>query len=353
MPFELEFVNIKEDYKKETIDFVNKYKSEMGTFELSTSGSTGLPKKLIFSKHQLQYSAKATLTKLQLNKDFNALICLNINYIAGKMMLVRCIEANMKALVVSPSSSPFDYIDKNYAIDFAAFVPLQLKQMFERNIEDDIKRLNQIKIILVGGEALDEKLTQKLQTLQSKVYQSFGMTETLSHFALKNISDGDKYYTILEGVAIDIDERNCLKVKSAVTENQWIQTNDIVELIAYESIPTAFTWIGRIDNVINSGGIKVNIELLEALVSNVFIKMKIENKFFIFKLSDAKLTEKVVLFIEGEELKNEIQNRILSEIKSELENPFWVPKNIFFITHFTYTQTGKLDRPNSILDIKK
>ncbi len=353
MPFELEFVNIKADYKKEAEDFVNKYNCEVGTFELSTSGSTGLPKKLKFSKHQLQYSAKATLSKLQLNDKFTALICLNINYTAGKMMLVRCIEANMKALIVSPSSSPFDYIDKNCAIDFATFVPLQLKQIFERNREGDINRLNQLKIILVGGEALDEKLTQELQTLQSKVYHSFGMTETLSHFALKNISDSENYYTILEGVAIDIDERNCLKVKSVVTENQWIQTNDIVELITYEDIPTAFTWIGRIDNVINSGGIKVNIELLEGVVSNVFFKMRIQNRFFIFKLSDAKLNEKVVLFIEGEELKKEIQNRILSEIKSELENPFWMPKNIFFIPHLLYTQSGKVDRINSTKDIKK
>jgi len=348
MPVEIQFIHTEVGYKNEVVEFINKYQSRIQMFEMATSGSTGSPKKMQFSREQIRNSALATIAKLGLNSEYTALICLNVNYVAGKMMIVRSLEAQMHALVANPASFPFDKLHPNQAVDFLALVPLQLKQMYQRNKKEDIERLNKLKILLIGGEGLSESMVQKLRVLKCTVYHSFGMTETLSHFALKNISTAQPYFEILDGVEIAIDERKCLLVKCLATNNLWIKTNDLVELVYHENTPIGFDWIGRVDNVINSGGVKINIETLENQLQTVFHQLRIDNRFFVYKLKDELLGEKVVLYIEGREFEILLPNLILELLKPMLESPYWLPKSICFIPSFATTASGKLDRRRSV-----
>ncbi|MFN0049557.1 MAG: AMP-binding protein [Cytophagales bacterium] len=344
MPIELKFISTKVETEKNIRTFCHAYKKGFEKYELKTSGSTGLPKSIFFSKIQMQNSALSTIERLKLVEGSIALICLNTNYIAGKMMLVRCIEANMKAVVVEPSAYPFDDLPDKIKIDFAAFVPLQLTKILERNSKKDIEILNQIKTIIVGGEQISNSLLNQLKNLKADVFHTFGMTETISHFALKHISANKAYFELLNGVEIGVNGNNCLKVRSNVTNNIWIQSNDIVQLIFEGNKVAGFEWIGRIDNVINSGGVKINVETVENLVQNVFFNMNFTGNFFVYKKPDPTFTEKVVLFIEGKNLGENFTKELMEMIKNAAENKYWVPKEIMFINTFTFTNSGKIDR---------
>jgi O-succinylbenzoic acid--CoA ligase len=304
------------------------------SFVLQTSGSTGDSKSISISRQQMIASALMTGRFLNLSEADNALLCLNPEYIGGKMMLVRAMEIGLNLHVTPPTSNPINELPPLTQIQFAAFVPLQVDKLLKS--KNGLSFLNSIDNIIIGGASVNSELQMKLQGVQSNVYSTYGMTETVSHIALKRlngigISDN---FSLLPGIEIDIDQRGCLKIKSKVTSDQWIVTNDIVELTAKDS----FKWIGRIDNVINSGGVKIQIEKLEAQIQSLIPSMN----FIITSVQNQELGEEIVLLSE----KRNLTSTEKDLLKVELQR-YHFPKVFRLIDKLPITESGKPDRKSA------
>ncbi len=330
-----------ESHLAQTIQFCKDWLLGKEVFTIFTSGSTGAPKSIEMSRKQMQASAKATAKALGLQKGDTAFICLNTSYIAGQMMLVRGLEIGMNMVVVAPSANPFYALDTRFqTIDFYAFVPLQLLALLENG--KHTATLNKAKAIIVGGAVVNAVLENQLQVVSAPIYATYGMTETVSHIALKRLNGKEKspYYQALPDTQIGQDERGCLTIVSAVTNFKKIITNDKIKLIDEQH----FEWIGRIDNVINSGGVKIQVEKVENEIDKLFAEIHISQRFAIVGLPDTHLGEAVTLVLEGE--KNNIyttDNELLNVLKNKL-GKYEVPKKILYLPIFPKTETNKISR---------
>ncbi|WP_238805445.1 AMP-binding protein [Emticicia aquatica] len=350
------------DYYKKVLMFKKVWDSGQETFEIQTSGSTGMPKKIILHRKQMLASVKMTAKAFDLQEGDTAFCCLNIDYIAGMMMLVRAFEIGMDLVVVEPASNPFLGIEKhlyllnaNRGRNFFAFVPLQIQTILESEpIFAEI--LNSAKAIIIGGASVNETIIEKIQKIYRPVYVTYGMTETITHIAIKRINGAakDDFFNTLEGVDIKLNDSNCLMIKSKTTDNQWIETNDVAEIVNGSS----FVLHGRIDNVINSGGVKIQLEKIEKTAETILRKLDSEKKrlngrFFVFSLPDEKLGERLIFVLEksiSTELpSNEeaIKIDILLAFK-EILPKFEVPKEVFFVEKLLETPTGKIDKIKTI-----
>ncbi len=311
--------------------FLRSWLSGQSEYILSTSGSTGKPKSIDISREQMMASANMTANALGLKQGDSALLCINSNFIGGKMMLVRAVTSGLQLSIIPPSSNPLDHLDRNAQFDFAAFVPIQVKELLKT--ETGRSLLNSIKKIIIGGGAVDESLVAALQEIQTAVYSTYGMTETVSHIALKKLNQSDKseFFHLLPSVEVKLDERDCLCIKAPMTNNQWLTTNDIVQLNRDDS----FKWLGRFDNVINSGGIKIQIEELEALIRAILPDVP----FMITSKADEDYGEAVALLFEGQEI-NDKQKKV---IKDKLPK-FHCPKIFKAVNQLPMTTAGKPDR---------
>lgn len=312
---------VNENWQKEIISFINEWFSDDEFIISKTSGSTGIPKEIKIPKSAMKTSAKMTGKFFGLNVGNSALLCMPVNFIAGKMMLVRAMELKLKLYCIEPKSK----LNLNFTneIDFAPMTPMQVENSFDQILT--------IKTLLVGGAPLSDELRKKLSTLKTKSFESYGMTETITHIALKEISE--EFFTTLEKIKIRKDERGCLVIQTPYFKEEII-TNDIVEVKDKDQ----FKWLGRFDNVINSGGIKLFPEQIESK-----LKPLIQGEFIISSLSDAILGQKLILIIEGNENpKFEIRNSNLAK--------FEIPKEIYFLKEFPRTESGKNIR-NEILDL--
>lgn len=309
-----------------------------------TSGSTGTPKEIYFSKDKLQFSANNTINFLGLQTTDKALINLNIDFIAGAMMLIRCLEANMNFKVIEPSANPFENIKNNEEFSFYSFVPQQLSNIIVD--KSNIEKLNKAKAIIVGGAAMSDELIAHCQDIMCPIYSTYGMTETISHIALKQINGHNKSdsFKLLQGFEIGTDERDCLSVKSFITDNKWITTNDIVTI---DENKKSFKFLGRFDDVINSGGIKIFPSEIENLVSIYFSENKIQLNYFVSSLQDEYFGESVCLFIESKIQDEELKNNLLAFLKQNLHS-YKIPKKIYFISQFEFTPTLKIDKRKTI-----
>ena len=312
-------------------NFIDRWINETEFFELQTSGSTGKSKSISISRQQMIASALMTGSFLNLEQGDNALLCLNPNYIGGKMMIVRAMELGLNLHITPPSSNPLKDLSGTTPFQFAAFVPLQIETLMKS--KNGVDFLNGIDNIIIGGAPVNKELQAKIQALDSNVYSTYGMTETVSHIALKHLNDssGSNDFFTLPGVQIKIDERDCLKIKAEVTANQWISTNDIVELTSEES----FKWIGRIDNVINSGGIKIQIEALETKIQLLIPDLM----FVITSRTNMQYGDTVVLLSE----KNPLTTAEKSLLKAEL-GQYQFPKEFRTTASLPLTKNGKPDR---------
>lgn len=323
------------DFEKATLDFIHRWLNNQQTFILQTSGSTGIPKKIEVQRAQLVSSATATLKALGLQASDHALICLSTQYIAGIMMLVRCLEGNLKITAVEPARNPLAAIPSQEQFDFAALVPYQAETICTEMQANALKR---IKKIIIGGAPVSAKLMETMREAESSIYQTYGMTETLSHIALQKIStaDRDLSFKALPGVKLSLDKRNCLVIETNYLPEA-IVTNDIVEMLDVNS----FLWLGRADNVINSGGIKLYPEKIEKTVAPVFTSIAMNKLFFISGLPDAKLGTQVGLIIESKDKIDEAA--LLQELRKQLPK-HEVPKMIKYVAAFEMTPTGKINR---------
>ncbi|MFD1820710.1 O-succinylbenzoic acid--CoA ligase [Pseudarcicella hirudinis] len=332
------------EYEHKVINFCKDWLSGQSTFILKTSGSTGEPKPILLSRNQMQDSAKLTGQKFNLKPGDHILVCLNVEYIAGIMMLVRALELKLKMTVIEPSGNPLEEFNLQDSFDFTAFVPLQLQNILSDSPEK-IEILNKMKAIIVGGAAVNERLEEQIQSLSVPVFSTYGMTETVSHIAVRRLNGIDKTssFEVLNGVKIDIDDRNCLNIVAAAGNFEKIQTNDVVELLD----DTTFKLIGRFDNIINSGGVKIQLEKVEKSYENLFKEMKLPCRFFAFGIDDEKLGQKLALFIEMAEKSPEIGEKLRNYIP-EFLGIYEMPKVFCFIPEFKETPTGKIDKKQTI-----
>ena len=316
------------EFEMKVLDFISEWLSESKTVKVQTSGSTGTPKIFEIEKDRMLHSAKMTCDIIGLKEGDSALLCLPIEYISGKMMVVRAIERKLKLLVKSPSSQPLN--DLKEEIDFCALSPLQ--------VENSLDKIHLIKNIIIGGAAVSEGLKNKIAQVlknskaKSQVFETYGMSETLSHIALKQIYPvAEDYFQVLDHVQISLDERNCLQIFAPQLNPETLKTNDLVELKNEKE----FRFLGRIDNVINSSGLKIYPEELEHLV-----KKKIPNEVVFFGIEDEILGQRLVLAIEGEKSENLKQQ--LSQITYPSKNH--QPKEIIFLKRFPRIPNGKVNR---------
>ena len=315
-------------------DFLLDWVKPSAVLEVKTSGSTGIPKKIKLRKEHMINSAIATGKFFELPEKSTALHCLPAEFIAGKMMLVRAMVLGWELDLVLPSSNPLDQVFKTY--DFCAMTPFQL--------DNSIGRLHLIKKLIVGGGAVAPNLQLMVQGLNTKVYETFGMTETVSHIAAKRLNPKKKKkknipFKVLPYINISQDARGCLVVKAPRLANEVVVTNDVVEILTYKK----FNWKGRIDNVINSGGIKLFPEEIERKLNEI-----IDGRFFVTAMPDDALGEKLVLFVEAD-FSEELITQLQEDIDS-LKNldKYEKPKKIYLIQKFEETPNGKIHRENTI-----
>jgi o-succinylbenzoate---CoA ligase len=330
------------DFQKTSLNFCSEWLNGKETFTLQTSGSTGTPKKISVTRHQLKASAQLTISALALKKNDISLVCLDTRYIAGVMMIVRSLEAGMNMILVDPATNPLEKIDENTSIDFTAFVPLQLETILK---SPDSKKLNQIKIALIGGAALNRKTVKDIEVMKCNFYATYGMTETLSHIALQKLNgkDAQDYFAVLPGIILSKDERGCLIIQAPHLSNEPIVTNDLIEFIT----SSQFRWLGRVDNIINTGGVKVIPEKIEDSIGILFEELSISNRFFVAALPDDLLGQSVNLFIEGNRLGLQTEELIHEKINQSLSK-FERPKSIRYVVKFINTDTGKINKNKTL-----
>ncbi|WP_333600987.1 AMP-binding protein [Flavobacterium sp.] len=314
------FIKEGEEFEKPVGDFLLDWFDSKDFIEMQTSGTTGAPKTITVSKQAMVHSALATGDFFDLQPGNKALHCLPVKYVAGKMMLVRAMILGFDLEFVAPSSHPLRSNELEF--DFVAMVPLQA--------QNSLPELKKVKKMIVGGAAVSKALEKQLLKLPTQVYETYGMTETITHIAARKL--GEKAFTVLPDVTISYDDRNCLVIHAPRISDDVIVTNDIVELVNENQ----FIFLGRMDNVINSGGIKLIPEQIEHKLAN-----KIQQRFFIASKPDAELGEKVILVIEGN--KQSFEDTLYEDL-----DKYEKPKEILFVPKFKETTTGKILRKESL-----
>lgn len=300
---------------------------------VTTSGSTGLPKSIRHRKSAMRQSAINTINAIGLSKKDTALLVLPADKIGGMMMVARAIILEIELVCIMPTANPWATISALKEVSFLACTPMQLATSFEH--EPSFQSANQIANILLGGGPITSSMAPHLAAMTNNVYHTFGMTETISHIALKKISGTktDHYFTTIGNTAIQQDKRQCLILHSPDLGINNLVTNDVVNIIT----PNTFEWLGRWDNVINSGGIKIYPEWLEEKLSK-----KITAPFFIFSKPDELTGERLCMAIELAYNSDEIQNAI-SHLPKHSQ-----PKEVHFLDKMIYNTSDKIDRQKSL-----
>ncbi len=331
-------------YETKTLEFCRSWLNGIQEFPIQTSGSTGTPKTISLSRQQLEASARRTIKLLNLQKGDTTLVCLNTEYIAGMMMLARGFMADLQMIIVEPIGNPITLVDRDVNIAFASFVPMQLQTILYES-PDALSQLNNMKGILVGGAPVSPNLQRELQRIKAPIYHTYGMTETASHIALRRLNgpDAADYYNVLDGIEVGLDKRGCLTIKGDVTNDELLATNDIVELLTSRR----FKWIGRVDNIINSGGVKVQVEKVELAIAEAFADITDSPRFFIAPQPDELLGDKVVLILEGKPFSKEEEAKLMDKLRNMLRK-FEVPKDIYYSPAFSETSSGKLSRQRTL-----
>ena len=321
LTFAHELCNSKEEYLTELGRFLLDWLSDNPEIKLQTSGSTGEPTQLRAPKAMLSASAMTTVKALALQPKQQALLCLPVRHIAGKMMLIRALLAGLWIDVIEPTASPT--VSKTY--DFTAMTPHQLRTSLDH--------LDRFKQIIVGGAPVDDSLRSALKGHASTIYSSYGMTETYSHVALQNLSAGETHYTAVDHVRFST-HGDALVIHAPHIGIEKLITTDCVDLIS----STQFLWKGRSDHVINSGGIKLHPEQIEKALSTI-----ISVPFFVFGKPDKRLGQSLSIVFEGH-LPNEIETMVSSlDTLSKYEKP----KDYFVLSQFIRLN-GKILRKQTL-----
>ncbi|MBL7850728.1 MAG: AMP-binding protein [Cyclobacteriaceae bacterium] len=317
------------------VNFIRAWNEGKSSFEFQTSGSTGTPKRMTFSRRSLENSARLTLRSLGLQPGMNALVTLDTRFVAGAMMLVRGLVGDLNLILQEPSSHPLQQLPG--PVHFLALVPLQLKTLLQESRQE----LDQVATVIIGGAPLEDELIPWLENMHPQFYATYGMTETLTHIALRKLNGPGKQNAIypLPGVHISLDERGCLIIEAGHLDTSRVVTNDLAILTP----DGGFQILGRADEVINSGGVKVHPRAVEAATGQVLKSLSITSRFFVAGIPDPLLHEKVCLVMEGTPLPSDTEHQLLDRLRDQL-NKYELPRQIIYRMKFAETATQKIDK---------
>ncbi len=300
-------------------EFLEEWSNSSETVLVHTSGSTGKPKPLLVEKRRMEASARITCSFLGLKEGDTALLCMPLDYIAGKMMVVRALTCGLRLIAVEPKGCP----EWEGPIDFAAMVPLQVWNLLQQAPE----RLRQIRHLIIGGGAINNELAEALKDMPNAIWSTYGMTETLSHIALRRLNGPERnlWYTPFDGVNVSLNPEGSLVINAPAVHDGPLVTNDIAELSGLN-----FRILGRKDNVVCSGGIKIQIEEVERL-----LHPHLRQPFLISKAPDMKLGEQVVL------LTTSLDVDAVRVVCQKVLPRYWQPRQYLHIETIPLTATGK------------
>ncbi len=316
-----------ENWEKEIFSFIDEWLNKSDKIIVNTSGSTGKPKPIKLSKKNMKLSAKNTLEFLKLKRGDKALLCLPAEYIAGKMMIVRALSGGLDLHYTKPGLN----LELNDTYDLTAVIPSMITGIIENKGSETLEK---VKNILVGGSDIPQQIENKLKNLKNNIFHTYGMTETITHIALRKINGDDKseYFTAFNKVNLSKTDDGRLTIDYPEIGVNHLVTNDITDLVSDKK----FKILGRSDNIIISGGLKINPELIEKELSNI-----IESDFFVFGIPDKNLVNKPIIFVEG------IAKINIIDIRNFLENKVtkhFIPKEIITVKSFDRTKNGKIIR---------
>ena len=304
-------------------EFLEEWNNSSPYVHVQTSGSTGVPKPMLVEKRRMLASARITNDFLGLREGDTALLCMSLDYIAGKMMVVRSLERGLKLIAQEPSGHPMG-LRHRVSLDFAAMVPMQVYSTLQ--VPEERERLKQIRHLIIGGGAIDDAMAAELKTFPNAVWSTYGMTETLSHIALRRLSgpEASGWYMPFPSVKVSLSPEGCLIIDAPEVCPEPLVTNDIAELSSQ-----GFRILGRKDNVICSGGIKIQIEEVESRL-RPFLRVP----YLLSKRPDPKFGEVAVLLTEGSvDDARQVCERILPK--------YHQPRHYLHVDHIPLTETGK------------
>jgi o-succinylbenzoate---CoA ligase len=314
-------------WEQKILNFIINFLDSSDHIVQESSGTTGKPKKIHLSKYSMIRSALQTAKKFNLEKGHTAMLCLPVDYIAGKMMILRTLVTGMDLVWIEPSACPA--FPGNKTFDIGAMVPLQVCNLIEKE-----RSFSCIKNLLIGGSELSSELENQLKKVPSRIYETFGMAETCSHIALRRINgpSATPWFTAMPGIKISVDLRGCLMIEASFLKDRVI-TNDVVEIMRKKR----FLWKGRVDNLINSGGIKISPEHLEKMIVRI-----LGHESYVVGLPDKKLGHKLVMVTthpcssaEKKIMRNALRNRLPS---------YHLPAEIIVLRSFPRNRFLKIDR---------
>ena len=309
-------------------DFLREWFDASETVRVHTSGSTGTPKELRVEKRRMMASAMMTVDFLGLQTGNIALLCMPLQYIAGKMVVVRSLVAGLNLLPVTPSGHPLK--DLAEAPAFAALIPMQVFNSLQ--VPAEAALLRDIRQLIIGGGSIDASLGEALRTFPHAVWSTYGMTETLSHIAMRRLSgsEASEWYTPFPGVHVSTSAEGTLVIHAPAVNLDTLVTNDLVEF----DTQGRFRILGRRDNTINTGGVKIQIEQVEDA-----LRPHLPFPFVITSVPDAKFGERIVLLVENTRTDHPLISPAIAALP-----PYWRPKQVFSVPQLPKTGTGKPDR---------
>lgn len=313
-------------YVSDLAQFITEWLNADSYLAVKTSGSTGTPKVQRVAKTRMQASAAATNTFFELGPNSTALLALSTNYIAGKMMVVRAFIGGYTLHVQAPEKNPLANLKE--LLDFAPLVPMQAQA--------GIQHLSNVRKLLLGGAPVTDSLRNELVKAagETQIFQSYGMTETLSHVALRELTAAEGHYTCLPGITVTEGKRGNLVIHAPDIADAAVETNDAAKMLT----PDTFEWLGRLDFVINSGGVKIHPEVVEEKLAP-FLNVP----FFVHHRPDVELGQAVILVLEGNEITHVLPTQALEKL-----HPYERPKDVYTVPEFNYTETGKIKRSETI-----
>ncbi|MFY7970874.1 MAG: AMP-binding protein [Flavobacteriales bacterium] len=318
-----------EDWEKSHWDFIRNWFDETDFIYSKTSGSTGEAKEIAIPKKSMIASAQLTQSYFNFNPGIKALVALPSEFIGGKMMILRSLLFGYHQLWLKPSTRPLDSLIEN--VDFTALTPLQVTDQLNSNAS----AFEKVKTVIIGGQKVSEVLNERLEKLSSRFVSTYGMTETTSHIALRELNQPKQdFFTTLGNTTVDLDQRGCLVIDASHLNIDKLVTNDLAECSSNQR----FKILGRVDFMINTGGAKVNPELIEDRLA-----AWIETPFLVTSETDERLGQKVILVIESSKWDEQRITELDKKMKvlfSSLE----LPRAIYFVDQLNRTTTGKIIR---------
>lgn len=323
----------------QALSIIRRWQSGDQIFEFNTSGSTGQPKTVRLERWKMELSAHRTIAALGLSENMTALLCMSPQFIGGAMMIVRALVGRMNLIIVPPARQPFEQLTQ--AFDFTAMVPMQLSELLKSGTPAQLQLLQESHHVLLGGAGISNDLLDQIMPLRATCWSTYGMTETVSHIALRKLN-GDsptKSFQVLDNIKIKTGDLDQLIICDKITDDQWLETNDVVDIISEKE----FVWLGRLDNVINTGGIKVTAEKIELGIEKALRELYPDCRYFIAGMPEDTYGTVVTLFLEWSSHIDEAG--LLEKIRKK--SPLFkyeFPKRLVVLEAFPEIPSGKIDK---------